>query len=251
MTTTTTTTTTAPVRRRGPVAHAVAHQGCMNLYLFAWYWAIVLTGVVVGTVLLARANGEVDVAVSLYSRQGAIWFPFSQTILLLATHLRVHVAAGGTRRTFVRASVLVAAGTGVAYAVTLQLVALAERSVHGALGWDWRIADAMLADASSPAGLMLAELVVVLVAANVSGLLVGAVYQRTDGWRGTLALPLTVGPLLAVIALVGGVTDALAPAGDSWATAAPPLLAGVGVTALTVAAYAAVTRGVALRPHTG
>jgi len=239
---------TARTRRRGPVARTVAHVGGVNLFLLAWFWAVVVPVAVLGTVVLARLNGEVDAAVVLYARHGAIWFPFSQAIIMLATQLRVHVATGRTRRTFVRASLVVAAGTGLAYALVLTLLAAVERAAHTAAGWGWRITDPMLADESSPAGLLLAELTVCFVAANVAGLLVGIVYHRVRGWWGTLALPLTVGPLLVVMGLLGGFTDA-APAGrGSWAAAAPALLASLAVVTVAAAAYAAVARRIPLRP---
>jgi hypothetical protein len=240
-------TTTTPARLRGPVLHAAARMARLNLRLFVWFWVLVVTAVVVGTVVLARVDGEVGTAVSLYTRQGVVWFPFSLAVLVVAAQLRVHVAAGRTRRTFVRASLTVAVGTGVAYAVALQLLVLAERAVHDAAGWGWRIADPMLADERSPAGVLLAELVLFVVAANVSGLLVGVVYQRAPGWWGTLALPLTVGPLLGVALLLDGAGGAPHVA-RTWSAAAPPLLGGVALVALMAAAYAAVVRTVAIRP---
>lgn len=241
------TTATATARHRGPVLRSAALIVGLNAYLFVWFWVIVLTGVVIGTLVLAHVNGHVDAAVTLYARQGALWFPFSMAILLVAAQLRVHVAAGRTRRTFARASLPVAVGTGVAYAVVLQLLALAERTVHDAAGWGWRVMDPMLADESSPAGLLLAELVVLLVAGNVSGLLVGVVYQRARGWWGTLWLPLTVGPLVGVALLLEGAGGAPHVA-RTWSAAALPLLGGVALVALMAAAYAAVVRTVAIRP---
>ncbi|UCN15203.1 hypothetical protein LFM56_02410 [Cellulomonas iranensis] len=243
------TTTTARARPRGPVLRAAARMARLHLRLFAWFWVVVVTAVVLGVVVLWRVDGEVGTAVSLYARQGVVWFPFSLAVLVVAAQLRVHVAAGRTRRTFVRASLAVAVGTGVAYAVVLQLLVLAERAVHDAAGWGWRIADPMLADESSPAGVLLAELVVFLVAAQVSGLLVGVVYQRAPGWWGTLALPLTVGPLLGVAALLGG-AGGDAHVARTWPAAAPPLLGGVALVAVMAVAYAAVTRTVEIRQRT-
>ncbi|MBO3094690.1 hypothetical protein [Cellulomonas dongxiuzhuiae] len=242
-----TVTPTAP--RRGPVAHTVRRLGRANLVMLAWFWVVVTPFFVVLSFVLARIDGELDAAVILYSRQGAIWFPFAQSVILVGLMLRVHVAAGMTRRTFARATLLVATGTGAAYAVVLTALAAVERELHHAAGWGWRVADAILADESSPAGLLLAELVLACVVANVSGLLVGVVYQRVGGWWGTLALPLTAGPVLLVLALLGGFADA--PAGrGSWAAAAPWLLACLLVIALTAGAHAAVTSRVPVRPAT-
>lgn len=237
-----TTTHVATARpRRGPVAHAATHLAGMHLFLMAWFWVLVVTAAVLGTWWLARLNGEVDTAVVLYARQGAIWFPFAQTIILLAAHLRVHLAAGMTRRSFVRASLVVAAGTGLGYAVVLTALAALERRVHDALGWDWRVADTVLATEQSPTGLLLAELTLACVAANVAALLVGVVYQRAGGWWGTLALPLTAGPVVGVLLLLGGTHAGPPPASGSWALAAPSLLACVGVVVLVAVVYARVT----------
>lgn len=224
------TTTTHP---RGAVTHTAARIGRVNLGYLGWYWLVVTPFFVAFSFWLARVNGGLDAAVILYSRQGAIWFPFAQAIATVAVYLRVHVAAGMTRRAFARATLLVGAGTGAAYAAVLTALAAVERELHHAAGWGWRVADAVLADESSPAGLLLAELVLSCVVANVAGLLVGIVYQRVGGWWGTLALPLTAGPVLLVLALLGST-----PAGgESWAAAAPALLGGVLVVALTAVAF--------------
>ncbi|UZN02826.1 hypothetical protein [Cellulomonas sp. S1-8] len=236
-------------RRRGPVAHTVHRLGRHALLYLVWFWAVVLPFFVVFSLVLARIHGELDAAVVLYSRQGAIWFPFAYAITVVAAYQRVHVAAGMTRRTFARATLVVAAGTGLAYAAVLTALAALERELHHAVGWGWRVADAVLADEGSPAGLLLTELTLTFVVAQVSGLLVGVVYQRVGGWWGTLALPLTVGPIPLVLALLGGFADV--PAGrDSWAAAAPWLLGCVLVITLAAVAYAAVTARTVVRPAT-
>ncbi|ADG75990.1 conserved hypothetical protein [Cellulomonas flavigena DSM 20109] len=229
--------TTTIAHRPGPVAHTAGRIGRVVLGYLGWYWLVVTPFFVAFSLWLAHVNGGLDAAVILYSRQGAIWFPFAQAIAMVATYLRVHVAAGMTRRTFARAALLVAGGTGTAYAVVLTVLAAVERELHRAAGWGWRVTDAVLADESSPAGLLLAELVLACVVANVAGLLVGIVYQRAGGWWGTLALPVTAGPVALVLTLLGST-----PAGrDSWAGAAPALLGGALVVALTAAAFAVVT----------
>lgn len=230
-------TTGTPAPRRSPVAHTAARIGRVNLAYLVRFWLVVTPFFVLFALWLARANGGLDAAVILYSRQGTFWFPFAQAIGTVTTWLPVHVAAGMTRRTFTRAALAVHAGTGVAYALVLVALAALERELHHAAGWGWRVADAVLADETSPAGLLLAELALVCVAANVSGLLVGIVYRRVGGWWATLALPLTAAPVPLVLTLLGST-----PAGrDSWAGAAPALAGGLLVVAATAAAFAAVT----------
>ena len=235
-----------PPRRRDPVAHTVVRIGRVNLAYLGWFWVVVLPFVVVFSLVLARVNGSLDAAVVLYTRQGAVWFPFAYAIGLVTSYLRVHVAAGMTRRTFARATLLVGVGTGTGYALALALLTVVERALHHAAGWGWRVADAGLADETSAAGLLTAELVLTFVVANVSGLLVGAVYQRGGGWWGTLTLPLTVGPVAAVVALLTARGTSV-PAHLTWAQAAPTLLAAALVVAVTAAAYVAVVTRTPIR----
>ncbi len=236
--------------RRGPVVRTVVHLGRTNLFLLTWFWVIVVTAALLGTLALARVNGEVGTAVIMYARHGALWFPFAQTIILLGTALRVHVANGSTRRTFVRASLVVAVGTGLAYALVLGVLAAVERTAHHAAGWGWRITDASLADERSPLGLLLAELAVSFVAATVVGLLVGVAYEHVGGWWGTLALPLTAGPLIGVLALLGAYGGGVPAGRSSWAAAAPTLALALAVVVLAAVAYAALAGRLPLRPRT-
>ena len=242
-----TTTAATPATGARASRHAVARLSATNLTLLVWFWACTVPFVVLASVLVDRLLGVDDVAVVLYARHAAIWYPFSQAVALVALYLRVHVAAGMTRRTFTRATVLVGVGTGVAHGVVLTALAAAERGVHTALGRGWRVDDGLVADESSTLGLLLAELVVCCVVGNVSGLLVGAAYQRWGGMRGTLALPFTAGPVLLVLALLG--------AAGGWASSpavapgpGPALLWSALVVALTAVAYAAVVRRTPLRP---
>ncbi|MBO0923594.1 hypothetical protein J1G44_03750 [Cellulomonas sp. zg-ZUI199] len=242
------TVTAALAGRTGPLRSTVTRLAAVNLTLLVWFWACSVPVVVVASILVDRLLGVDDVAVSLYTRHAAIWFPFSQGIALVGLFLRAHVAAGMTRRTFARATILVGVGTGAAYGVVLTLLAVAERGIHTALGRGWRVTDGFLADESSPLGLLLAEVVVCCVVGNVAALLVGVVYQRWGALYGTLALPLTVGPVFLVFALLGaaggwGPLPAAAP-GPPW----PALGWSVLVVALTAAAYAAVVRRTQLRP---
>lgn len=102
-----------------------------------------------------------------------------------------------------------------------------------------------------------------LVAVVVSGLLVGATYYRLGGWLGTLALPVTIAPLLLAPAALGpevspalsfqvgaepvSITgQAFAPSLAGTVTGGPalPLLAVV----LAVALFHLVVRRVPIRP---
>ena len=138
--------TATTAARPGALRHTAARLAAANLTLLVWFWACTVPVVVLARVLVDRWLDADDVSVVLYARHAAIWFPFSQVIGLVAPYLRMHVAAGMTRRTFARATVLVAVGTGAAYGVALTVLALGERGVHTALGRGWRVQDAGLAD---------------------------------------------------------------------------------------------------------
>lgn len=239
-------TTLHPPDRRAPVAHTVLRIGRVHVRYLLAYTLVVVTFFTGFSLWLAHVNGELDAAVILYSRQGGVWFPFAQAIGIVVGYLRVHVAAGMTRRTFARATLLVGVGTGVAYAAVLTLLTVVERALHHAAGWGWRVADAGLADETSATGLLTAELLLSFVVGNLSGLLVGAVYQRGGGWWGTLTLPLTVGPVAAVVALLSARGTAV-PAHLTWAQAAPTLLAATLVVVATAAAYVAVVTRTPIR----
>ncbi|TQL02824.1 hypothetical protein [Cellulomonas sp. SLBN-39] len=235
-----------PARVPSPARHALRMPLTLTVTLGAWFWVVVLVGATVGTVVAARVAGSVDVAVIAFARQGAIWFPFSLTIALVATYLRVHVAAGMTRRSFVRATLVAALVVGTGHTVVMTVLVLAERALHGALGWDARITDTLLPGPHATVGALLAELGPVLVLANLSGLLVGIVYLRTGGWWGTLALPLTVGPLLLAQALNG--TDDGLLRGLPEASVAPAHVLGTALLGAAVAAaYAVLVRGATVR----
>jgi len=239
----------APVARRSPLASTVRRLGAHQLRMLGWFWLIAVPCLVLATVVVDRVLGSVDVAVSLYARQAAIWFPFSQAIVLVVGTLRVAVASGRTRRTFARATLVVCALNGLAYALVLTGMALAERAVHGSLGWESVITDAQLATEASPAWVLLLDLAITFVTANLAGLLVGIVYLRVGSGWATLALPLTVGPIIVVQYVSGGWVGPLpigwasSTAGQVTTTAAAAAL----VIALTAAAYAALVRTAPIR----
>lgn len=239
---------TAPgVRRRSPLVHALGRQLGVAAYLAGWYWAIALVVLLVATLVVWRVNGTVDVSIVAYARQSAIWFPFSQAILLVAALLRVHVAAGMTRRTFVRASLVTAVATGMAYTLVLSLLLVVERALHAAVGWDTEILEQGFALTGRDFPAMVGELAPALVLANLCGLLVGVVYHRFGGWWGTLTLPLTVLPIVATLAVAGEwfgsfpVQRLLAGATDAR------LLTGVVLAVVTAVAYVVLTRSTPVR----
>lgn len=232
-------------RRTTPTRHAARCLGRALLQMAGWFWLIALVAIVLGNVIGWRVAGATDVSIAAYARQGATWFPFSLAIMLVSAYLRVHVASGMTRRSFVRAALLVEVAAGLGYAAVLTATIHLERAVHDALGWGSRITEIQLAEAESSAGVLFLDLAVPFVLGNLAGLLVGIAYQRGGGWWGTLTLPLTVGPLAAALYLGGA---RLMEVPGFWSTATDDEFvlvlvgAGVALCVVTGAAFSLLAR---------
>ena len=248
-------TTDAPVApgtavRPSPTAHTARRLGGALARLAVIFWSIAVVAVVVANLVGWRVAGATDVSIAAYARQASVWFPFSLAIMLVAAYVRVHIASGMTRRTFVRAALLVEVAAGVAYAVVLTVLVLLERAVHDALGWESVITEVQLTDETSSLWAMLVELAVLFVVGNLSGLLVGAVYHRFGGWVGTLSLPLTVGPVAALLFVPGARLVELSGIGATSGIGHLGLVVGVGLAlgAVTAAVFAALVRRLQLAP---
>lgn len=164
------------------------------LQLAVWLWPIVIAVTLGVPVIVDRFGGHTG---SIYSgvAQGPRWFLFAMAIVVIAEGLGPHVALGMTRRTFVRQNaaglLVVAAGYGaLSFAVTYL-----ERWFFDLLGWPLTTIYGQHPVPTEPWSLVLVDHAVLLAVFALSGLAVGAVYYRWGGWIGTLALPLTVGPV--------------------------------------------------------
>lgn len=220
----------------------------MNLYLAAWFWGLAIV-VVTAALLLINQVGEVNNSVLAFARQGALWFPFSVLIAMTAAYLPVHVAAGLTRRSLALGSLVAATGTAVVYGTVFSGLLQVERAIFGALGWQWRILEDLTPAQEEPVTMWIST-TLLLVVGYISGVLVGITYQRVGGWFGTLALPLTVGPVLLVFALFA--VDAGPFATSGWFGGEQPLLVACLATLLIAGAMAfafdRLTRGASV-PH--
>ena len=206
----------------------------MNVYLAAWFWGMAIV-VVTAAIVVITVVGEVNMSIMAFARQGAVWFPFSVLIAITAAYLPVHVAAGLTRRSLALGSLVAALGTALVYSAAYCGLMLVERAVFGALDWQWRIFDDVPL-ASTDIATMLVSTVLLLVVADVSGLLVGISYQRLGGWWGTLALPLTAGPVVLAFAIFE--VDAGPFSTSEWFGGARPLLVASLATLLIAGAMA-------------
>ena len=247
-----TATTTTTASRPSPTARTVRVLARTALRLAGWFWAIALVGIVLASLVVWLVAGRVDQLIAPFAVQAGVWFPFSQAIAIGSVYLTVHVAAGMTRRTFVRAATVVAVGTGVGYTAVLAVLVLAERALHGALGWGTGMSALGLPVGERSLGetaAALAALAAPFVVANLSGLLVGIVYLRFGSLWGTLTLPLTVGPLVAVLYLLPFVPVLGLAAGTG--RAAVDVAIGAVAAALLAVVFATLTRRTELAPASG
>ncbi len=174
-----------------------------HAHLAAWFWGILAVVFVVGHLVASALTGE-HVSLTQFGVPSSVWFSFAVAITLFVTQLPLHLAAGRTRKAYIAGSLaavpLVAALHGLVYAAFV----LVEWAVFRAGGWDHH-AEGLRQVAGAGLGLFL-----YLVAVVVSGLLVAATYYRFGGWLGTVALPVTISPLLLAPAALGpDVTPAL------------------------------------------
>jgi hypothetical protein len=128
----------------------------------------------------------------------AAWFLFAAGVLTVPVLLPVFVAHGITRRTFAVAGGLLVAGASVLGAAYLAACYLAERAVFAAAGRSPELQGTHLFSDTGQVQLVLAESALLLAGYQLAGWLVGIGYYRLGGLRGTLALPLTLLPLIGV-----------------------------------------------------
>lgn len=224
-------------RRRPPAV--LAYRSLVRMHWSVARWAILSLAVVaVVAVVLLAVLGTPENSVVGFARQAVIWFPFSMAIALVVGYVNVHVALGQTRRALARGAVLSVVTMSAVYAVAVVGLIQAERAVYAAAGWRHLILDDLgLVSDSSQVALLLAEYLVAAGSGQLCGLLCGLVYYRYGGWWGTVALPLTVGPIILVQAgmsvdvpfLTGGLAVGTSGGGVVRTALAVVVLAAVAV----------------------
>lgn len=218
----------------------------VQLYLAAWFWGIGLALIVVVTLVLSRF-GELDRSVVALAHSPAVWFPFAMAIVSVTSMLAVHVASGGTRRTFLRGQLAATAATALVYAALFTAALWIEGRVYDARGWTQEVGSSRLFTDSSEVGLVALDHALVFLAAGIGGLLVGISYYRARGLLGTLLLPATVGPVVLVSELVGRTSGDWIEWAGLGSTPARALVSLAVIVALGVA-FAAATRRVPIKP---
>ncbi|WP_028049690.1 hypothetical protein [Cellulomonas sp. URHD0024] len=230
----TTLTGDRPRVRRGPVDLTARWFLATQLRVALWFWGIAVVVSTIAVAIYATVADVVERGVVQFGMQALVWLPMSFFIGTALTSVPVQVASGLTRRALARGALVAAIGTGIGYGAAYAVLMSAERAVYGAFGWHWSVG----VDGATPAAFLIA-CATTFVASNVSGLLVGIVYLRGGGWWGTLTLPLTVGPVVALTAMVATADAQLLF-----------LLSGIGilVAMLTAIALDRLVRGAAVPP---
>lgn len=152
-----------------------------------WYWAIftiVAVSVIVGSVQFGSGldQGVVDAQIGGSSR----WFMMVLGTVVPAAYLRLHVAAGGTRRSLVTGTVRGGILGGALIGLVTAVYTLGERALFGALDLTWSREYGLPVDGY--AGIALTTVTEALVAATyyLVGAAIAAGYYRFGMVRGTV-----------------------------------------------------------------
>lgn len=214
-----------------------------------WVWAIAIAATF-GISLLVGHYGGTPLSVLSTAVQGPRWYLFVMLLVIVLASIGPSVAHGMTRRSFTRQVCTGAVLAALGYGLVASLVHAAERALFLTRGWDHVAAYGRRAVPAGPWALVAVDHAVVLATFALSGVAVAAVFYRWGGWAGTLALPVTAGPVLVVPALVahvepvelGNAVDTVPyPAGLALALAVCAALWGLAHLAL---------RGARVRPTT-
>lgn len=235
MTAITATGSTSAPRNRNVFSRIVVQ--CLQLGL--WLWPLVIAISLGVPLIVDRFGGHTG---SIYAgvSQAPRWFLFAMAIVVIAEGLGPHVALGMTRRSFLRQQATGLLVVAVVWGVVSLVVTLLERAFFAGRDWPLETVYGQHPVPTEPWPLVFVDHAVLLAVFALSGLAVGAVYYRLGGWIGTLALPLTVGPVLLAATVL--------PHVDATDTAAVlqldtlPYLASLAIAAAVGAWFWAVAR---------
>lgn len=189
-----------PIARRRPQwVRAAQFTGQMQVYLACFAFVIYPLGVAIVLAIVANNVDQITQSGISGGQHAAIWFPFSVSIMMVASYLTPHVASGMTRRSFIIGNVVVALGTALVYALYLTAALGVERWIYHRLGWLHNVstADGVAVFSNGVLPTFLTSLMLIA-SGTVAGLLVSACYYRFGGLLGTLLLPIGLAPIFAV-----------------------------------------------------
>jgi hypothetical protein len=218
-----------------------------------WYWAIfavVAAAVIVGTARFGSGmdEGVIDAQMGGSSR----WFVLVLGMIVPAAYLRLHVAAGGTRRALVTGTVQGALVIGVLLGLVTAIYLVGERALFGALDLTWSRQYGLPVDGYAGIALTIVPEALVVATYYLTGAAIAAGYHRLGVVRGTLYVVVALVPA-AVVDLVThtGVTALLLGRRDLLDGGTGVLLSLVGgLVAVALAAwlFSMPLRSISLRP---
>lgn len=243
----------APPPARRPAARVARAVG-QDLAWAGVFWAAILLGLYGAGLAVAVNLADVEITASAWI--DALGLPryvlLAGGVVLVTSHLPVHLAHGITRRDFLRGAVPVGLALAAGAAALGTLVLVGEGALYDALGWDHVLdADAeralafesgegsVLYDAPDQYGAVLVDLLATYGLHMVTGLLIGAGYVRGGGLFGTLFLPVAVLPAAVGEVVLGG-SGPVRSLADGLDVGTPPAAVAV---ALAVAAGGAGVAG--------
>lgn len=231
--------------RLAPVDVVITRRLLVEMWkITRWLWpAAVVVTVTIGFVIASLA----PITKSIWENAGQWprWWLFAMAIAMVATHLPVAVLHGVTRRAAVR--VLAVSGVLISLYWAAFMVAghVVERFVYARLGWPDTLDTPHLFSDGYDVVPMLAEYGLIFLAYQFSGALIGALYYRFGGIRGTLLLPFGLLPAAAMEALLA--TGWYGSGLQEGLSASRPAAAVLLVGAIAIVALAELAVHLALR----
>ncbi|MHA7133675.1 hypothetical protein [Oerskovia turbata] len=218
-----------------------------------WYWGIVV--VIAGVLIYLGTRTDIfegeppDGVVN-----GSVkFFLLVLGIILPVASVAIHVASGGTRRSFVRATWITGGVVGVTFGLAAALLGYVEWFVLDSLGWE---AQQEMQNLYADGGQIGTVFLVQLFFCGVywlAGAAIGMGYYRLKFVRGTLALPVLLLPVVLVeLALQSGYFGApfAQAVGLGEAQVLTAILGGIAALAAAGLALHLVSRSVSISPVT-
>ncbi len=174
-----------------------------------WFWSVITVAVVVTTAALARFY---EVKVSLWmviAGQAMKWWLLVVGVLLVATHLKLYVTNGVTRRGYLAGAGLFGGISAVLFALMLPIGHGIERLVWTAFGTP---PDTYPAFTAGGALRELGHFLPGALGCLISGALIAAGFYRFNWWKGLLLIIPGVVPLVVADGLLGLYAAAEVPA---------------------------------------
>ncbi len=253
-------TTTAPRAAERRALESAAHRRGVRAvagyfvgstwYVGVWFWAIALA---VGGIVLWVMERNDDVSIEAVGgvAGSAKFFLFVMGIILPLMTIALHVAAGGTRRSFTHGMCVGAVVSGLTFGVAAALVKWGEWTLFRRSGWSTESEAAQLYGDGSQVGLVILVEGLFCVVYYLAGMAIGSGFYGFGFLRGVLLVLASLVPVIVaeVFLRSGFFGHALARVVGLDGT--PVWLAALGGLAAVVLAallVRAVLRGAAIRP---